>query len=137
VPITALVYTHPYIYCIYTVFHKKVYLEIRYCPSCLYEQFFPSHFYHSTQFDLCTGLIWAHVSGRQTPGFNPGFTPRICYIKGGVNPGLDPGLDVLRFGLRFAFLRVFITVCRCIHCSYIYTVNVDKSIIGYLVCNTE
>jgi hypothetical protein len=33
------------------------------------------------------------------PGFNPGFTPRIFYIKGGVNPLLNPGFGVLRFGL--------------------------------------
>jgi hypothetical protein len=36
------------------------------------------------------------------PGFNPGFTPRICYLKGGVNPGLNLGVGVLRFGLWFA-----------------------------------
>jgi hypothetical protein len=32
------------------------------------------------------------------PGFNPGFTPRICYIKGGT-PRVNPGFVVLRFGL--------------------------------------
>jgi hypothetical protein len=34
------------------------------------------------------------------PGFNTGFTPRICYIKEGVNFGLNPEFGVLRFGLR-------------------------------------
>jgi hypothetical protein len=40
------------------------------------------------------------------PGFYPGFTHRICYIKGGVNPGLNPGFGVLRFGLRFQNILV-------------------------------
>jgi hypothetical protein len=49
------------------------------------------------------------------PGVNPGFTPRICYIKGRVNPGLNPGFGVLRFGLRYRYpvahwiLRCFIS----------------------------
>jgi hypothetical protein len=39
------------------------------------------------------------------PMLNPGFTPRICYIKRGVNPGLAPGFSVLRFGRRQACTR--------------------------------
>jgi hypothetical protein len=34
----------------------------------------------------------AHISGRQTPGFNPGFTPPPAVVtKRGLNPGLNPG----------------------------------------------
>jgi hypothetical protein len=29
---------------------------------------------------------------RPKPGFNPGFTPHICYIKGGITPGWARGL---------------------------------------------
>jgi hypothetical protein len=36
------------------------------------------------------------------PGFNPGFTPHICYIKGGANPGFNPVFYVLRCGLSVA-----------------------------------
>jgi hypothetical protein len=43
------------------------------------------------------------------PGFNPLFTPRICYIKEGVNHGLNPGFGVLRFGLS--------TVLQCFQTS--------------------
>jgi hypothetical protein len=55
-------------------------------------------------------VLRAHISGRQTPGFNPGFTLRICYIKPGVhpphllnkrgvNPGLNPEFGFMTFGL--------------------------------------
>jgi hypothetical protein len=37
-------------------------------------------------------------------GFNPEFTTRICYIKG-VNPRLNPGFGVLRFGLRAIYYQ--------------------------------
>jgi hypothetical protein len=49
-----------------------------------------------------------HIRGRilgphlrtPNPVFNRGFTPRICYTKGGgVNPGFNPRYGVLRFGL--------------------------------------
>jgi hypothetical protein len=41
------------------------------------------------------------------PGFNPGFTPRICYIKGGRgNPGLNTGFGVLRCGLSTIRVQV-------------------------------
>jgi hypothetical protein len=49
----------------------------------------------------CPSVARAHNPHLWTPnpGFNPGLTPRICYIKGVVNPRLDPGFGVLRCGL--------------------------------------
>jgi hypothetical protein len=42
-----------------------------------------------------------HLRMQNPGGFNPGLTPRICYVKGGgVNPGLGLGFSALRFGLR-------------------------------------
>jgi hypothetical protein len=54
------------------------------------------------------------------PGFNPGFTLHICYIKGGMNPGLNPVLGVLRCGLceksldhpGFSQFLIWIELCK-------------------------
>jgi hypothetical protein len=44
--------------------------------------------------ELVYFVLGPHI---RTPslGFNPGFAPRISYLKGGVNPGLNPGFGVL------------------------------------------
>jgi hypothetical protein len=42
------------------------------------------------------------------PGFNPWFTPGICYINGGMNPGLNPGFGVLRFGSEQSWTKRYV-----------------------------
>jgi hypothetical protein len=37
-------------------------------------------------------MIRVQILERQTPGFNPGFTPHLSYITGGLSPGLNPGV---------------------------------------------
>jgi hypothetical protein len=64
------------------------------------------------------------------PGFNPGFTPRICYIKGGVNPGLNLGFDVLRFGLS---LSVWVSYL-CLFSAKIFTdLQWRKNFMNFLI----
>jgi hypothetical protein len=52
------------------------------------------------------------------PGFNPGFTPQICYIIGEGEPRIKPGVWRPEIGLRtnwglFSIADIFSTISLC------------------------
>jgi hypothetical protein len=57
------------------------------------------HFYKEAE------PIRAHIPERQTPGLTRGFTPRVCYIKGG-EPRVKPGVRRPEIWAQIANLAV-------------------------------